>query len=348
MRWPWREKRSAPGGEDYTQTLIALLTRGAAVETPDPAATSALESAAGLYGRSFAVADVAPPGPRTAWLTPDVLSHVARALIRSGESLWVIAVDGGEVRALPCSYWDVRGSTDPRDWWYRVDVAGPSGSVTRSVPAAAVLHFRYSWDPRAPWRGVSPLGWAGSAAKLSGALEANLGAEASGPAGHVLPVPEGARDLAGLKTDLDSLGGGLKLVETMQSGLGEGRAAAPAGDWVQRRLGADPSAALVELHSQAGANVLSACGVPPALLLPGEGAGQREAWRRFLHASLQPMAATIGTECRAKLEADVRFDFHKLFASDLASRARAFQSMINGGMDVSAAAALAGLMTGES
>ena len=36
-----------------------------------------------------------------------------------------------------------------------------------------------------------------------------------------------------------------------------------------------------------------------------------------------------------------------MFASDLSGRARAFQSMVGGGMDVQKAAALAGLMEPE-
>ncbi|MCY4511315.1 MAG: hypothetical protein OXG35_30780 [Acidobacteria bacterium] len=37
----------------------------------------------------------------------------------------------------------------------------------------------------------------------------------------------------------------------------------------------------------------------------------------------------------------------RLFAADLAGRARAFQSMVGGGMDPGKAAGLAGLMTGD-
>ena len=39
--------------------------------------------------------------------------------------------------------------------------------------------------------------------------------------------------------------------------------------------------------------------------------------------------------------------FNRMFASDLSGRARAFQSMVGGGMDVQKAAALAGLMETE-
>lgn len=44
---------------------------------------------------------------------------------------------------------------------------------------------------------------------------------------------------------------------------------------------------------------------------------------------------------------DVSFSFDRLFASDLQGRARAFQSMVGGGMDPGKAAGLAGLMEAE-
>ncbi len=43
----------------------------------------------------------------------------------------------------------------------------------------------------------------------------------------------------------------------------------------------------------------------------------------------------------------MRLTFDGLFAADLSGRARAFQSMVGGGMDVSRAAALAGLMADD-
>ena len=43
-------------------------------------------------------------------------------------------------------------------------------------------------------------------------------------------------------------------------------------------------------------------------------------------------------------DAPIRLSFDKMFASDLSGRARAFQSMVGGGMPVDKAAALAGLI----
>ena len=62
-----------------------------------------------------------------------------------------IGVEGGMVRLAPVGSWDVRGGPDERDWWYRVDVFGPSGNLTHFVPSGAVIHARYATDAARPW-----------------------------------------------------------------------------------------------------------------------------------------------------------------------------------------------------
>ena len=105
---------------------------------------------------------------------------MARDLIRRGEFVHVIEVDRGGVRLTPAGSWDVRGRWDPATWRYRCDLFGPSGNVTRFLPADAVVHGRYSVDPARPWWGVSPLGWARLTGKLHANLEDAIADEASG------------------------------------------------------------------------------------------------------------------------------------------------------------------------
>lgn len=58
-----------------------------------------------------------------------------------------------------------------------------------------------------------------------------------------------------------------------------------------------------------------------------------------------PVALEVSAQIAARFELpDFAMSFDRLMASDLIGRARAFQSMVNGGMDVNKAAALAGLM----
>ena len=80
-----------------------------------------------------------------------------RDLIVSGESLHVIDVGTDGLKLLPVGDHDVSGtSPDPSEWIYRVSLHGPDASVSRSIPAAGVVHIRYSADPARPWRGVGP------------------------------------------------------------------------------------------------------------------------------------------------------------------------------------------------
>ena len=53
-------------------------------------------------------------------------------------------------------------------------------------------------------------------------------------------------------------------------------------------------------------------------------------------------------ELREKLnEPELTLNFDALMASDLQGRARAFQSLVGGGMDVERAATLSGMLQGE-
>ena len=67
-------------------------------------------------------------------------------------------------------------------------------------------------------------------------------------------------------------------------------------------------------------------------------------WRRYLHSTIAPIGLTLAGEAAAKLDApDLALGFDRLFASDLASRARSLASMIQAGLPLDQAAALADL-----
>ena len=94
--------------------------------------------------------------------------------------------------------------------------------------------------------------------------------------------------------------------------------------------------------------ILAACGVPPEMLRQSDGTGRREAWRQFLFGSVAPVALGVAADLADKLDIpDLAFNHDRMSASDISGRARAFQSLVKGGMDVAKAAALAGLMEPE-
>ncbi len=234
--------------------------------------------------------------------------------------------------------WDVQGGFDPEAWMYRLNLAGPSETTTIGHrPASGVLHFMWAHEPARPWRGLSPISSAALAGRLSAETAKALADESSGPRGSLLAVPVDGSDptVDALRADLRALNGQTALVESMKSGWGgsSNSREAPA-DWVARRLGAAPPVGLVSLHETASREVALCCGVPTALLAESPtGTGTREAWRQFLFGTVAPLGKLVADELSRKLDAPISLTWADLRASDLAGRARAFQSMVGGGME---------------
>ena len=335
----------------YTDVLVASLTANASGETTAfPTATAALEACSGLVGRAFASAAVSAPDAVREALTPDFLALLGRALIRRGELVALVDVRDGRLMLWPASSHDIDGSYDA--WTYRLNMAGPGEQATREqLPAGAVVHVRYASDPETPWRGYGPLQVAQLAGRLSAETTAALADEASMPRGAVLPMPVDGQDptIEALKADIKKLRGRLAFVESTKNRWhSDDTRSGARDDWMMRRIGAEPPASMVSLAEHATMEVIIACGFSPALFAAtGDGTARREAFRQVLHTVVQPLARLVETELSEKLEAEVTLSFDSLFAADLSGRARAFQSLVGGGMDPAKAAALAGLMEAE-
>ena len=345
----WQRASEKRESQPFTDAVIQAIVSQAEGSSPgDPAQTWALECAANLYARAFAAAKVT--GERTSALSPPFLAHVARNLIRRGESLSLIEMSRGEPVFRQAGSWDVRGAWDEDSWFYRLDLFGPSGNITRFVESAAVIHFRYAYDPARPWHGIGPLGWSRETGSLMANLEKRLGEEAGGPVAHVLAIPQDGGDggdddpLVQLKSDLAGARGKTILTESTSSGWAEGMASAPRSDWKPQRLGAHPPDVLRGLRSDAGMTVLSACGVPVSLATDADGTSQRESWRRFVMGAVEPLLELVVEELERKLETRISFDLSNLMAHDVVGRSQAFQRMIQGGLSVDDALAKSGLM----
>ena len=352
--WPFQNKPK-PERRNYSDILLnAHLQAAEGGKGASRSATSAAEAAAGLIGRAFASVKVKPDDIVTKALTPDVLNMIGRALVRRGEIAFKIKVNAGGVMLLPSQTIQVFGRADPSSWTYILTMAGPSNSETIRVPADQVLHIRWGADPATPWLGVSPLSSSALTSRMLAETESQLGDEASGPRGQLIPVPTDGGDgsdedpLVNLKADLGKLKGNVALVETTSAGWGEGRQAAPGAgnlDWRPMRLGSNPPIGAVDLSDQATLRVLSACGVPAALIAIAPGTAAREAFRRFLHVTVAPLLNVVAAEVREKLNVEnLTFDTTDLHAADVAGRARAFQSLVGGGMELDQAAGLSGLL----
>ena len=339
------EKRAS----SYTDLIIAgIHARANGNIAGDVRATAALEIAAGTISRAFSSATASGPARLIEPLGPEFLGQVGRQLIRRGQAVFAIRVVGGRVSLAPAASWDVTGGQDPESWRWRLDLFGPSRNETINLPDRGVLNFMYSFDPERPFDGVSPMGYAHGTGKLHSAATGAVSDESSGPRGYVLPMPfDGDKDeFSLLKKDIAGLKGGVSLVQSTADGYA-GEGVAPKRDWQTMRIGADFPPTLVDALGESGKAVLAACGCPVELVDPGPSTASRESHRRFLHGTLAPLGRLASAELTRKFESEIRLSFEKLYASDLSGRARAFQSMVNGGMAVEKAAGLAGLLEPE-
>ena len=352
MRFPFSitrrdriERLEQRADSSYTDTLVAsLVSNVTGGKAANLYATAALEACAGLVGRAFAAAEVNAPPAIAAALTPSLLELIGRSLIRRGEILFAIDTESGRLQLHPASSHDIEGSYDPSAWRYRLNLAGPSRiSTRRRVEAGGVVHVMYSRDPERPWRGNGPLQVAQLAGKLSAETARALSDEASGSVGHLLPVPVDGADatVTALKKDLRTLQGKTALVEAGDWGA----AGQPQTGWEPKRLGADPPSALVDQARLASEEIYSCCGLNRAIFSDSEGTASREAYRHALFGTIAPIGRLVEAELSEKLETEVVLGWDALKASDIAGRARAFQSLVGAGMDVAKAAAQAGVLS---
>ncbi|MDE2772360.1 MAG: phage portal protein [Gemmatimonadota bacterium] len=338
MRWPWEKRQS------YSSIVSSALLEAAQGKVIDAAQTAALESAAGVWAGAFAAARVEP---EDTVLSPAWWSEAVRDLIRYGEAVYRIRVQDGEPDLQRASAWTINGGIDPETWIYDVEHAGPANTERHRVPAAGVVHMRYSSDAARPWSGVGPMGRAAATGRLAGALERGLADEAGGAVSRIIPIPADGDEarLDELRADLAKGEGRGLLLRTTAAGWGEGPGAAPRSDWRQQRIGPEPPAELAELRRDTFAQVLAACAVPLSLVSDADGTSQREAWRRFVMGQAEPLGRVLVEEIVDKLEMTVRLDFGGLWAHDLAGRAQAFQRLVAGGMEIQQAAAVSGVLT---
>ena len=263
----------------------------------DARALAAVEIAVGTWERAFAAASIAPASPRLAMFTPACLAMIGRALASLGEICFAIEVRDGALMLLPASTFDVAGSLDR--WTYRLDMHGPSLTTTRVLPAESVLHFRIGVDARVPWRGRDPLRYAVATGRLASTVESALAADARIPTGRVVPVP-GNQDQASQVADNLTRGGIVGIGAGIRAG---GHSEPRAANWTPGRLGPAPPAELVDLRNGLSRAILASFGLSPALFEgSGDGAGQREAWRRAWAGTFTPVARIVAGEIADKLD----------------------------------------------
>ena len=271
------------------------------------------------------------------------MEMIGRSLIRRGEIVFLIDTSAGALQLLPAQAHDVDGGPWPDSWTYRLTLGSPSQTETYDgVPAASVLHFRYAVDPERPYLGNGPLGVATLAGRLSAETVNALADEVSGPRGRLLGIPTDGNDstVAGIKADIANARGRMALIENSDWD----NPGSAALDLKSARFGADPPPSLLTQAQVASREIYAACGLNSALWDSNDSSSAREAWRLALFGVIAPLGKKVQAELQTKLDAAVSLQWTELRASDLSGRARAFQSLVSGGMEISQAAALSGLM----
>ena len=340
-------------GSGYSDALVNLIVSQAAgkVSIADLQTGGALELAAGIIGRAFASAQIDTPSPliRRA-LTPSTLAHIGRALIRAGEAVFYIDVSNGSLALLPASTWDIEGGVTPASWRYRLSLGAPNGTAEITLPYAGIVHVKYAYSPERAWVGLSPLEIAAQAGRLDAEINQALADESAMPRGALLPLasqPESEDDddddSGDLERKLAKLNGRILTVESQASMAAGGYQEAPSEDWEAKRLGANMPMPLVQLRRDADELVLGLCGIPIEFLKGADGSALREAYRRMLFGTIQPLGAIVAQELSEKLETPVTLDWNELRAADRASGARAYKALREANMPEAQALELSGL-----
>ena len=252
----------------------------------------------------------------------------------------------------PAGSWDVRGGPRESQWWYRLDLFGPSGNETRFVPGDSVVHFRYAVDPSRPWTGISPVQWARLTAAGLANLEAMVTAEAGSPFGYLLPTPADVDDTdddddpnSQLRADLAGARGRTLIVH--DPALDEDNAGRGPRAGAYRhiaRFGANPPETVEGLRTETGRDILSACGLSAALFnQSADGTSRREAYRQA-GVAVRAVVRLMVAELRVKLDApNLDLDTSSMQSSDTAGRTRSYKQLVEAGVHPEDAADVTGI-----
>ena len=93
----------------------------------------------------------------------------------------------------------------------------------------------------------------------------------------------------------------------------------------------DPGQSTVMLMKQCTSEILSCCGVPPAIHDASAASASREGYAQFLAGTMLPLGRLIAAELSEKLEGDVKFGWDALATSGTQGRARATKSLVDSG-----------------
>ena len=336
----WFTEARASGAQDYTSKMLAAQLATARGDAGSIKSNAAYRGSLTLIGHSTGVATL--EGQHSEALQPH-LSSISRSMIDVGQSDWLIQVDSdGELMLLPVTVAAVVGGPDPRTWLYMLTMSGPSEAVTLQRPGESILSFRLRVDSKTPWKGKPAITATGTGQLLC-QLEAQMIDEAKVTPARVVAggaVAEQAGDIS----ELIGAGGIVGITQAIASR--EDPSGIKAG--VIRNEVTAPS---VSLHTKLATMICGAMGVPADLVLGSSSeSGSRESMRRLGSTTIQNILVTIVREWESKMGTALQWNLDQLRSSDEVSRARAtgsranaVQRLVQSGVDLPQALALAGI-----
>ena len=135
MRWPWQPKTENRMASYHDTLIESILVAAQGNLSASAAQSAAVEFAAGLWERCFAVAGVTPDDLSRMTLTPSILGTMARRLALTGNAVFAIDTSRGELSLLPAANYTITGGVRESSWRYQLELPGPSRT---EVPAVAV------------------------------------------------------------------------------------------------------------------------------------------------------------------------------------------------------------------
>ena len=334
------EKRAA-STSDYDQMAQLLNYQLAGAQGRDDLRSSGVYRAClNLIEDASSTAELS--GDHSAVLQPH-LGAIAREMVDLGQSAFELTIgSSGRLELLPVEVTNVLGAADEASWLYTVTRSGPGSTSSVTREQAAVLNFRQRPAARSPWRGQPSLPPANSTAVLLNRMERQFIAEASWKPSRVI-----------------SAGMSVKQRTAVSDGIAEGgvvafpvsRGGTDAKGVNVGTVGGEYSASGVKLHQELTALVCGVMGVPVDLVTGGgsSDSSAKESFRRLAAAKITPLLNTVIQEWERKVS-QMSFNLDALRAADEVSRARALgsrstavQRLVQSGVDLPQALALAGV-----
>ena len=332
----WIKKRATGS---YTQAVTASLVSQASGRDYLAKDTAVAEIAGGLYQRSFMAAEVKAKPVLQRAINPRMLGIAGRELILYGNSVWAIKTSDNGVLLKHPEHWELLENKSEDRYFYKLTY---TNNKQETLPETSVIHFKYGLDSYNNLVGISPLASGHETTRLAAGLETKLADEAANsPSGYILPLPRVADTIEKIREAIGQLKGKILLVETTQGGWGEGKIASPSKDWETKRVGFEPPKTALDTRDQTNRLLLEACGIPYSII-QDNGVGQRSAYSRFIHTSLEPLSYEMEWELSNKLNDKVKLTFNRLTThTDLSTKAKSFKALVDSGMPAKEAALIA-------